>query len=136
MAAYTRILVAVAVACGCLVLLDPVAPELDPNRANYESYAFWLKVKGALRYFFAMAVGAVVARRSIAVPATVIAVGLWVWTIHVLYKIALPAGPVDLGQLLLSNLDVLAMTVTGGILGSMLGSWFYRREIASKQAAA
>ena len=106
------------------------------DRGNYHSYAFWLKFDGAVRYFFAVAIGAVIARRSVVIAAALVAIAVWMWGIYVLYKVAAAVGPVDPSDLLIENLDGLVMTSLAGVLGAMLGRWFYGREIADVNAAA
>lgn len=135
MGKYRRQAVALIVTIGCLLLLDPKAPRLDADLSNFDSYAFWIKFDSAVRYFFAIAVGAMIARRSMVVPAILIAAAFWLGTVYILYGIALPAGPVDWNRLLLGNLDGLAMSVIAGVLGALVGRWFYRVAIRGRRSS-
>jgi len=114
---------------GILVSVD--GPALKPDHSNFEQFRFWLGMESAISYFIAVGIGAIVARKSIVIPALALAVIGWASIIHILFKIAVVAGPASYVEIAADNLLSLILWVIAAILGALTGRWFYEHEIKS-----
>lgn len=103
--------------------------------ADAEQVKFWMSLESAVRYFFAAGVGAVVARRSFLVPAVSLAALVWLAATYILYRIGQPAGAgwAEIAQGQLAGLLLLLLAAIGG---SLVGRWFYKREIEAAAVSA
>ncbi len=72
-----RTIAAILVVFGIATLLNPYSPQLDADLSNFDQVAFWSQVNSAIRYFFAVGIGSIVARRNFIGPAVSIAIVVW-----------------------------------------------------------
>ena len=119
----------------CL-LMGIEAPNLKPDGSDVDNYIFWLEVKSAVGYFIAATAGAIVSRRSFVVPAVVLAMFGWLAAVYVLYRIVRVAEPASLIDIAASTLFGLVLVLVAGVLGAILGRWFYKREFEHATSAS
>ena len=126
-----RIAAGIGVVLFVGILLSVDAPALKPDHSNFEQFRFWLGMESAISYYVAVGIGAIVARKSIVVPAIALAVIGWASIIHILFRIAVVAGPASYIEMAVDNLLSLFLWVIAAILGALTGRWFYEHEIKS-----
>jgi hypothetical protein len=105
------------------------------GEAGAEQITFWMSLESAVRYFFAAAIAAVVARRSFLIPAVSLAAFVWLATTYILYSIGQPAGAA-FAEVAAGQLTGLFLLILAVVSGALLGRWFYKRELGAAAAAA
>lgn len=127
---FSRTLLAMAIFIVVATLLGIGATPIEAYQVDVETMKFWMSIESSVRYFFAAAIAAVVARKSFLIPAVSLAASVWIVTTWILYRIGQPAGAglVEVAQSQLLGLLLLILAV---IAGSLVGRWFYKREIAA-----
>jgi len=88
-----------------------------------------LQVEGALGWLFAVAAGALVARRSFVLPAVALTTAIWVFLAYVIYDIARVAEPASLVSIVVKQLPVLLLMALAACIGALVGQWFFRRHL-------
>lgn len=130
---FNRIVLAIVTFLVVVSLLGIGATPMGEVKA--EQVTFWTSLESAVRYFFAAAIAAVVARRSFLVPAASLAAFVWTVTTYILYSIGQPAGA-TLAEVAAGQMTGLLLLIIAVVSGALLGRWFYKREIEAGAGAA
>lgn len=117
---------ATIVAIGLLLSIE--GPALDHDMGNFDEFRFWMGIETSLSYFFAVAVGAFVARRPIWILASSFAVIGWAIVLYALFRITNVIEPVSFFEIARSNWLSLVFWVVAGIAGAHVGGWYYQHE--------
>ncbi len=127
-----RTIAAILVVFGIATLLNPYSPQLDADLSNFDQVAFWSQVNSAIRYFFAVGIGSIVARRNFIGPAVSIAIVVWGIVVFILYDIAHPASGISFAEVAQEQLTGLLLLIIAAISGALLGKWFYQHELGQQ----
>ncbi|MDH3747715.1 MAG: hypothetical protein OER97_05870 [Gammaproteobacteria bacterium] len=130
-----RLIAAILIVLGIGALLNPYSPRLDAELSNFDQVALWAQINSAIRYFFAVAVGAVVARRNFIGPAVLIAVVMWGIVTYILYDIARAATDISFAKVAADGITGLILMIIAAISGALIGKWFYQHELAQCTSA-
>ena len=130
---FNRIALAIVTFIVVVSLLGISATPMGEVKAEHAT--FWMSLESAVRYFFAAAVAAVVARRSFLFPAVCLAAFVWIATTYILYSIGQPAGA-TLAEVAADQMTGLFLLIIAVVSGALVGRWFYKREIGVAAAAA
>lgn len=135
MSGIRRVIAAILVVVGISAILNPYSPQLNAELSNIDQVALWEQINSAIRYFFAVCVGAIVARRNFVAPAVCTAVVLWGIVTFILYDIARPASDISFAQVAVEQLTGLILLLIAAISGALLGRWFYQHELGQRATA-
>ena len=135
MSGIKRVIVAVLIVFGISAVLNPFSPQLDTELTNLDQVALWDQINSAIRYFFAVGVGAIVARRNFIGPAVLIAVAMWGTVTFILYDISKQAGDISFAQVAEEQLTGLILLIIAAISGALFGRWFYQHELGQRTTA-
>lgn len=133
---WQRILLGAGAYIIVLVVLE-FFPRLPIDHSQILGF-FWVStITTAVLYSFVPALaGAIVAKINFMLPALLLNTVLWLIAIDILYKIALPAGPVSFLEIAGQNVFGLAFGMVGTVLGAHTGSWFLDKRIQNSANAA
>lgn len=135
MSSIKRTVMAILVILGIISILSPYSPKLEADFSNFDQVAMWDQINSAIRFFFAVSIGAIVARRNFIGPAVFLAVTVWAIVIYILYDIAHDVSDISFAQVAVEQLAGLILLIVAAILGALLGRWFYKHEIEQRSAA-
>lgn len=119
-----RVLAGIVVSFAVYFALDLVPWKLDVTNYTSAQLYFFLSATAAVSVFVATLAGAIIARSSFFIPASVIALVAWLLAVSFLGAASKAYDPSDLVPYLVGNLGGFSLTLCGAIFGALVGRRF------------
>jgi len=94
-----------------------------------------LQLEAAISWFFAVGIGALIARESFIGPALLLSVISWGVGSYFIHDITGYSGPNSFSEVLAQRWVGLVLISFAAVSGAVLGRWFYKREIKNVAGA-
>ena len=131
-----RLVAAIVVTLVISTILAPVSSVAPASLEPIFAGIALLHIEGAVSWLVAVAVGAMVARKSFVMPSVLLSVALWAIVSYIVYDIARVAEQTSVLAIAAQQLPVLVLMTTAAIIGALIGRWFFQQHLQSYLEAA